>query len=45
MIKNIWGTVALTLLAATYSVAQDTQLKSFAISDVRLLDSQFKKAQ
>jgi len=45
MIKNIWGAIALTLLTGSYGVAQDTQLKSFAISDVRLTDSPFRKAQ
>ena len=45
MIKNIWGAIALTLLTGSYGVAQDAQLKSFAISDVRLTDSPFRKAQ
>ncbi|KGO84707.1 acetyl-CoA carboxylase [Flavobacterium rivuli WB 3.3-2 = DSM 21788] len=45
MIKNIWGIVSLTLITTTLSIAQTSQLKSFALSDVRLTDSQFKKAQ
>jgi DUF1680 family protein len=45
MVTNIWGSFALTLLLSAAGYAQKTQLQSFPISSVRLLDSPFKKAQ
>lgn len=45
MIKNIWGSLALSLILSATGFAQGNQMQSFPITSVRLLDSPFKKAQ
>lgn len=45
MTKNTLGTIALSILVSTAVYAQDSNLQSFPIASVRLLDSPFRNAQ